>query len=494
MKNRNFILQAAVAASLLSTLGLAQAGTVTAGSINYAVEAVGASTNLTLGNVAYALGVARTNTQPFTLIYTLTGASSPVFNATPAIPTVTSVGVGSTCAIAGSSVKRGGAGSNQVVYDIVVSSAAGTPGCVATDLITLTAPIIRSATSTVGITVQLLDTGETACVDNVGTPATCIVASTPRAALLAASGFGAAGGLVAPPADTGTIIDVNAATPLAGFVAQTTAVLNDKDTTTTAKAVVAITNTVTGVKQPAAPATDFTLAATDLVSLTLTDVTGFLGLLANNLCYDVNATAAADGVTGLCTAGEVFTVSGNTATLVSIPGTSTGFNGVGQTLSYQADGVLQLGTTRTIGLAGSVTPTFSGGATRAFTGNSTFWQWSSNGTSLQSTLMQTNPGYFIRVALSNTGNTAANYSAVVRTEAGNTCTPGVGATGTIPANGMLVVETDTICTAFTAGQGARGTAIFTISAPSTSIQGIQQLFNKANGGISNNQLVRPGTN
>ena len=485
MKNRNFILQAAVAASLLSTVGLAQAGTVTAGSVNYAVEAVGASTALTLGNVVYALGVGRTTTQPFTLIYTLTGASSPVFNATPALPTA----AGGTCAIAGSSVKRGGIGSNQVVFDIVVSAA-----CAATDTLTLVAPIIRSATATAGSTVQLLDTGETACVDNAGTPATCIVASTPRAALLAASGFGAAAALVAPPADTGTIIDVNAATPLAGFVPQTTAVANDKDTATTAKAVVAITNTVTGVKQPAAPATDFTLAAGDLVSLTLTDVTGFLGLLPNNLCYDVNATAAADGVTGLCTAGEVFAVSGNTATLVSIPGNSTGFNGVGQTLSYQADGVLQLGTTRTIGLAGSVTPTVSGGATRAFTGNPTFWQWSSNGTSLQSTLMQTNPGYFIRVALSNTGNTAANYSAVVRTEAGNTCTPGVGASGTIPANGMLVVETDTICTAFTAGQGARGTAIFTISAPSTNIQGIQQLFNKANGGISNNQLVRPGTN
>ena len=486
MKNRNIILQAAVAATLLSTMGVAQAGTVTTGSINYALEAVGASTPLTLGNVVYNLGVARTTTQPFTLIYTLTGSSTPIFNATPAVPTA----AGGTCAIVGSSLKRGGSGSNQVVYDIVVSA-----NCAASDTLTLVAPVIRSATATAGITVQLLDTGETACVDNAGTPtgsSACIVSSSPRAALVAASGFGAAAALVTPPADTGTIIDVNNAVPLAGFVVQTTAVANDKDTASIAKAAVAMTNTVTGVKQPAAPATDFTLAAGDLVTLTLTDVTGFLGLATSNLCYDVNASAQADGTTGLCQTGEVFTVSGNTATLASIPGTSGSFNGVAQTLSYQADGATQLGTTRSIGLAGSVTPTTSGGLARAFSGNSSFWQWSSNGTSLQSTLMQTNPNYFVRIAFSNNGTTAANYTTRFNAEAGNTYTLGAGATGTIPANGVLIVETDTICTAFTGFQ--RGTAIFTISAPSSNIQAIQQVFNKTSGSISNNQLVRPGTN
>ena len=486
MKNRNFILQAAVAATLMSSIGLAQAGTITASSINYAVEGVGVATPLTLGNVAYVLGVGRTTVQPsFTMIYTLTGSSNPVFNVTPAIPAAT----GGTCNVAaGTTVKRGGVGSNQVVFDVVVGA-----NCVAGDVLTLTAPIIRSATATAGITVQLLDTGETACVDNAGTPATCIVASTPRASLVQAVGFGTAAALAAPASDLNTITDVNATVPLAGFVPETTGAANSRDSSNTARALVAITNTVTGA-QNATNTAVFTAAAGDTVTLTLTDPTGFLGLAAGGLCYDANASAVADGTTGLCTAGEVFTVAGNVATLAGIPGTSVGFNGVGQTLSFLASGTTSMGTARTIAIGGSVTPTTSGGAAHPFNGNTAYWQWFSNGTILQSTLMQTNPGYFIRIALSNSGSTAANFTAAVTTEAGNTCTPGAGATGSIPANGMIVVETDTICTAFTAGQGARGTATFTISAPSTNIQGIQQLFNKANGGISNNQMVRPGTN
>lgn len=483
MFKRNLIMKAAVAAALIGVGGAGHAGTITAGNINYASENVGAATALTLGDVVYNLGVARTTTQPFTVIYTLTGSSSPVFNATPAVPTA----AGGTCAIAGSSLKRGGANSNQVVYDIVVSG-----NCAATDTLTLVAPVVKSATSSVGVTVQLLDTGETACVDNAGTPATCTVSSTPRSTIVNAAEFGAPAAVAAPTADTGTIVDVNATVPLAGFVAQTTAVANDKDIATTAKAVVAVRNNGTAVRN-AANSADFTLAAGDLVTLTLTDVTGFLGLASGKLCFDVNASAVADGTTGLCTAGEVFTISGNTATLANIPGNSAGLNGVAQTLSYQSDGTTQMGTTRTIGIAGSVNPVTSGGAAHAFTGNATFWQWSSNGTVLQAPLFQTPGGYLSRFALTNTGNSSATYTAVVRTETGNACTLGSGQSGTIPANGQLVINASDLCTAFVGG-ATRGAAIFTINAPSGNIQGVSQLTHATTGAVSNTVMLRPGTN
>lgn len=479
MNKRNRILHAAVAAALIAPFGLAHAGTITPGEIKYASENVAATTALTLGDVVYALGVARTTTQPFTLLYTLTGTSTPLFSTTPAVPTA----AGGTCAIAGSSLKRGGAGTNQVVFDIVVSG-----DCAAGNTLTLVAPVIKSATATAGITVQLLDTGETACVDNAGTTTTCIVASTPRSTIVNAADFGTVTTTAAPPADTGTIIDVNVTVPLAGFVVQTTAVANDKDTATTAKAVVAVHNTKTGVRN-AGNTTDFTLAAGDLVTLTLTDVTGFLGLATDKLCYDVNASAVADGITGLCGTGEVFTVSGNTATLASIPGNSAGFNGTGQTLSYQSNATTSMGTSRTIGIAGSVNPVTSGGPTHAFTGNASFWQWSSNGTILQAPLFQTTTGFVSRFVLTNTGTNTATFTLAVQTEAGNTATL-AASSGTIPAGTTVVIPA-----AVASFSGApRGTAIFTIAAPSTTIQGLYQIVNSTSGAVSNYVMVRPGTN
>ena len=485
MKKRNVILQAAIAATFVSTIGVAQAGTVTTASTNFALEAVAAATPLTLANVVYNLGVGRSSTQPFTIIYTLTGTSSPVFNVTPALP----VAGGGTCAIAGSSLKRGGAGSNQVVFDIVVSGACATA---TSDTLTLTAPVIRSATATAGITVQLLDTGETACVDNAGTPTTCIVSSSPRAALTAGSGFGAPAALAAPPADTGTITDVNATVPLAGFVTQTTTVANDKDTATVAKAVLAVTRTVTGVKDSGG-ATDFSLAAGDLVTLSLSDATGFLGLAASGLCFDTNASAVLNGTTTPCETGEVFTVSGNAATLASIPGNSVGFSGVGQTVSYTSNATTSMGTTRTIGVQGSVTPTASGGATRSYVGNAAWWTWTSNGTVLQAPLFQNAAGFISRFALSNTGTSAAAYSVSVITEAGNACTTGT-LTGSIPANGLVVIDGNSICTAFVGGS-PRGTAIFTVSAPTGNIQGLQQNVSPGPAfAVSSVVMKRPGTN
>ncbi|MEJ6002196.1 hypothetical protein [Paucibacter soli] len=477
MKKRNVFVQGAVAAALVAAFGVAQAGTITAGNVNYAVEAMASTTPVTLGNVVYNMGVARTTTQPFTLIYTL---SSGTFNATPAVPTA----AGGTAAIVGSSLKRGGAGSNEVVYDIVVSG-----NISATDTLTLVAPVVvghnlTTSGNAVSMSVKLLDTGETACVDNSGTPSTCAVTSA-RATAAKASGFDAA----MATNDTTTVTDVGATVPLAGFVAGTGAGIG-LDTATVAKVAVSVNNNTAGVKGTGG-VVDYTLVAGDTVTLTLTDATGFLGLKANKLCFDKDAD------TTLCEAGEVFTVSGNTATLAGIPGNSAAF-GIGGaasgTLSFETDATTPMGVSRTIGLAGAVTPTTAGAVGFSYAPNASFWQWSSNGTQLQSPWFTTYTGYQSNFFLTNTGTNPASYTARVLTETGNACTAGTGASGTIPANGQLFVSATGaagLCSSM--ATATRGTAIFTINAPSATVQGGYNVV-APNGSISNQVLVRPGSN
>lgn len=473
MKKRNVFVQGAVAAALVAAFGAAQAGTVTAGNVNYAVEAMASTTAVTLGDVVYNMGVARTTTQPFTLIYTL---SSGTFNATPPVPTA----AGGTAAIVGSSLKRGGAGSNEVVYDIVVSG-----NIAAGNTLTLVAPVVTghnltAAGNAVSMSVKLLDTGETACVDNSGTPSTCSVTSA-RATAAKASGFDA----TMATADTTTVTDVGATVPLAGFVNATGAGVG-LDTATIAKVGVRVNNTTAAVRNVANTA-DYVLVTADTVTLTLTDATGFLGLKANSLCFNV------DGDGTLCETGEKFTVSGNTATLAGIAGDAAGM-GAAQTLSYETDVATPMGVSRTIGLAGSVTPSTAGAVGFAYTPNASFWQWSSNGTQLQSPWFTTYTGYQSNFFLTNTGTNPASYTARVLTETGNACTAGTGASGIIPANGQLFVSATGaagLCSNMTVQ--SRGTAIFTINAPSATVQGGYNVV-APNGSISNQVLVRPGSN
>lgn len=114
-----------------------------------------------------------------------------------------------------------------------------------------------------------------------------------------------------------------------------------------------------------------------------------------------------------------------------------------------------------------------------------------NGTELQSPLFQTTPDYVSRFVLTNTGSVAAPFTISLMTETGNTVTPGV-ASGSIPANSQLVLEADTVATAFTGK--TRGSAVFSVARPNAQIQGVYQIVNKTTGAVSNTVLVRPGTN
>lgn len=466
MTKRNIILSAALSAVFAGVAGVASAGTITTVATKYAVEGIATTaTPVTLADVVYNLGVARTTAQPFTLIYTLAGGA--VFNATPAVPTA----AGGTCAIAGSALKRGGANSSEVAFDITVSGA-----CAATDTLTLVAPVIKTHGlttngATVSMTVALKDSGETSFIDNAGA-----LSSVRATAAYAADFYNTAATAAGVANDTATVINVNATTPLAGFV-----VAND-DTATRANASVRVNNT-TALVQNATNTGAYTLGATDLVTLTVTDATGFLGAAATNpLCYNV------DGDATFCETGEVFTISGNTATLAAIPGNSAGFN-VDQLLSYNASGTTSMGTGRTLGIAGSVAP--AAGANHAFTGNGSFWTWTSNGVSLQSPWFSTAAGYISRFVLTNTGTTGATYSSQCLAETGNTATLGTASTGSIPPGGQLVLNATDVCTFSGASRGA---ILITVNAPTANIQGAYNIVNPTTGSITVSNMMRPGTN
>ena len=114
-----------------------------------------------------------------------------------------------------------------------------------------------------------------------------------------------------------------------------------------------------------------------------------------------------------------------------------------------------------------------------------------NGTSLQAPFVQVPAGWLSRIVLTNTGSVARPYTVTAQTETGVTSTLGAGASGSIPANGTIVLNTSDIAT-FTGA--TRGTLNVTVAGPNNDIQGLYQIVNGATGSIANTALVRPGTN
>jgi hypothetical protein len=114
-----------------------------------------------------------------------------------------------------------------------------------------------------------------------------------------------------------------------------------------------------------------------------------------------------------------------------------------------------------------------------------------NGTELQTPLFQNTTGYISRFVLTNTSSVDAPYTVVTRGETGNVITAGAAITGTVPANGMIVVSGDTIAASFSGAP--RGFALFNVAAPSNAIEGVFQIVNAATGSVSNTTMVRPTT-
>ena len=117
-----------------------------------------------------------------------------------------------------------------------------------------------------------------------------------------------------------------------------------------------------------------------------------------------------------------------------------------------------------------------------------------NGTELQAPLAQVPTGWLARMVLTNTGGTPRAYNLTIIGETGNTIvTNAAGMTGTVPANGTVVVDLPT--NVFTSFTGApRATIIANVAGPTKQIQGLYQIVNPDKGSISNHVMVRPGTN
>lgn len=122
------------------------------------------------------------------------------------------------------------------------------------------------------------------------------------------------------------------------------------------------------------------------------------------------------------------------------------------------------------------------GATTADVAAQTLGTIEHDGTTLQSPWFSTADGYISRFVMTNTGTTAADYSATVITEDGNVCTTGAAASGTIPAGKQLVVAASDVCTAFSGS--TRAAVEFTIAAPNNNIQGVYNIVNATTGSRS----------
>jgi hypothetical protein len=492
MKMKNLTLKlSAVAVAALVVTGAQANGTVTptatgaTGGVTYAMENITAATTLTAPAITYTMGVGRAATgQDMTIIYTLPAGST--FNATPAVPTF--IATVPTIAIPSVTLKRGGAGTAEVVYSVSIDPTSTGAGIHATDTFTLTGATIKGGTNlaangaTFDFQVKLLDQVETACVDNAGTTATCF--ATSRVATLApAADFWNSfptTPVVGVYSDSSTTTDVNATVPLAGFVSTTDNVPSaaGNDAAGVAKAIVWVKNTTSGVKN-ATNTGDYTLGATDLITITVTDPTGFLGLATGGLSY-----ALATPV--------VFTPSGNTATRTNIPGNDASLN-ANRVFSYTSDATTPMGVSRVLSIAGAVTP--AAGISHNFTGNSSWWTWGSNGTILETAMSAYTAGYNNRFVFMNYGNNDVTYSSTCLVETGKTAVTGTAASGTLAHGKQTVIPAANVCTISGTSNGNAATRAgvrFTINAPSTVVKGVYNSV-ATNGSIDSIELVRPTT-
>ena len=262
-------------------------------------------------------------------------------------------------------------------------------------------------------------------------------------------------------------------------------------------AIYTMTNNVGGpiedyIADPALPG-NVALPAGDTLTFTLTSSTNLARVATAGGASFVEATVGGTDV--IDNANFAFAAATPVLTSAAIPNTSLPLSGTTQV----DDIVIALDGT------GAVEDrTFTGSATLAFAAAQyrdrtfalgTTHTWVTNGTILQMPLFNVTPGFQHRFALTNTSGTDGPFTVLVQSEAGNVVTLGpVGlnpATNIIPANTTLVFNATDIATF---SGSPRGTVVFTVNGPTTSIQGQYQVVNATPGSVANTVLVRPGTN
>jgi len=452
--------------SLAVAASFACAGAVLAGSIagtdptatKYAVEALTASTPVTVGSVTYTMGIGRasatgsTAAQDFTILVTpSTGATFDPTSCDAVLPSVTGSGTATI------SIKRKSA--TECAYQVAVTApmTAASTNIVISPLKFAT-HTLNVAANTAGVTLNLWDANETSRIDNA--------AALSRTVAVSASSLG-----MTATADTYTVADVNfavsgVAKPLMGFVSGANGAGAGfiDDTTTVAKAKFSIVNNTVSAQVAAGNGSYSYNGAGGVVAVTVAG--NFAGLSGGTV-------TKADG-TALGTVPTVVINSAKTSATFSIANADVGAAGstTDYALNLTADGTNSLGTSRSFGVSATAAPTVGAAVTLA--GNTTWWTWSANAIQLMSPYMSTDTGTGVltRFFFTNSGTTAASYSASCIAETGVTATAGTAATGASLSPGLTVVKATDLCSFST---GIRGAVTFTINAPAGNIKGIYNL-------------------
>jgi hypothetical protein len=491
----------ALAVAALSSAGAFATGSITApaSTVVYAEEGIYA-TAITLPLVTYQMGVGRGTTgQDMTIIYTLPTGTS--FASLPTSLTYSTPDTNITPTVT-STIKRGGVGQSQVVYSVSI----GTQATAAGDTFTLGATTSVNAglltpSSTLGLEVKLLDQVETACVDNVGTPAVgtgeC-KKSVVYGSLAPAADFWnnwPTTPVVGVAADSGETTTDALATrgPLTGFVEKSTGALHGAvDMPTTASASVRVKTTTANVMSATDPTAAYTLVAGDEVTITVTDPTGmFAGLAADGLLFSGD-------VTSTTPSGDIFVASGSDYS-VTLPGDSESFGaGTASGVVYTADGVTSMGIGRVLGISGAVAP--ADGIGHSFTGRTDWWTWGSNGIILETPMTAVTSGYNNRYVFMNYGLTDATMTAECLVESGKTVVSKLlqATPATLLAGKQTVLLTSDVCTVTPGTEGnqaQRAGVRFTISAPANTVKGVYNAVSPT-GSIDSIEMlpVRSATN
>lgn len=100
-------------------------------------------------------------------------------------------------------------------------------------------------------------------------------------------------------------------------------------------------------------------------------------------------------------------------------------------------------------------------------------------------------GYESRFVLVNRSSSPANFSVEVRGEPGNVLGIGI-AGGVVPANGQLDIPARSVLTSVSGGL-PRASAIFTVAAPPSQIEGSYRVQSVATGALNQTAMVKPST-
>jgi hypothetical protein len=119
-----------------------------------------------------------------------------------------------------------------------------------------------------------------------------------------------------------------------------------------------------------------------------------------------------------------------------------------------------------------------------------------NGAQLQSPWFSINPAVAAFFFLTNTSTLDMGYTSTIYCENGNTCTPGTGATGTIPAGKSVRVDVTGAAGVLASVSGpTRASVLFNIVGATGSVQGDLVVVNAANANqTTSSHMIRPGTN